>query len=159
MADLEFNSILLAIKNEIGMQLVKTAPMCRTMFATHAVNDVLEKYDATQYERRGSGGGGIEDEKSYEVTVNVPELTMTIESTATGNPRYEKTDGYDPGYITDIIESGEGYNWKRSVIYKEKLPRPWMEEAGDDFVDNLLPIYLDGAMARLLGTEAVKNNG
>lgn len=156
MADPEFNAILNAIRNEIGMQLVKTAPICRTMFATHAENEVLDKYDNTVYERRGKSGGGIEDEKSYEITVDVPNLTMTIESTATGNPRYEKTDGWDPGYITDIIESGEGYNWKHSVIFREQIPRPWMEEAGDDFVDNVLPDYIDGALKKLLGTEAVK---
>ena len=156
MADLEFNSILHAIKSEIGMQMVKLAPTCRTVFATHAKNDVLDAYVPTVYERRGPDGGGIEDEKSYEITVDVPELTMTIESTATGNPRYEKTDGWDPGYITDIIESGEGYNWKHSEIYLEKTPRPWMEEAGNDFVDNVLSFYIDGAMAKLLGAEAVK---
>lgn len=154
-SDLEFNTILLAIRNELGLAMVKSIEPCRTMFAVHAENDVLDKYTPTQYERRGSGGGGIEDERSYEVTVNVPELMMTVESTATGNPEYEKSDGWDPGYITDIIESGEGYNWKRSEIYKEKLPRPWMEDAGNDFVDNLLPVFLDDAMKKLLGTEAV----
>ena len=155
MADLEFNSILFAIKNAIGSEMIKLGPTCRTVFATHADNDVLDKYTPTMYERRGPDGGGIEDEKSYEVTVDVPNLTMTVESTATGNPLYEKTDGWDPGYITDIIESGEGYNWKRSEIYRERLPRPWMEEAGDDFVDNVLAEYIDRAMAKLLGTEAV----
>ena len=158
MADLEFNSILLAIKNEIGMQLIKTAPICRTVFATHAENDVLaeDKYVPTKYKRRGADGGGIEDEKSYEITVDVPNLEMTIESTATGNPRYAGSrDGWDPGYITDIIESGDGYRWKDSEIFQERIPRPWMDEAGDDFVDNVLPIYIDGALKRLLGTEAV----
>ena len=152
MADLEFNTILMAIKNAIGTQMIKQAPICRTMFAAHAENDVLDAYVPTQYERRGKSGGGIEDERSYEVTVDVPNLSMTIESTATGNPRYEKgTDGWDPGYITDIIESGDGYNWKHSDIYKEKYPRPWMQEAGDDFVDNLLMPMIDLAMDNLLG--------
>lgn len=155
MADLEFNSILHAIRNEIGMQLVKTAPICRTVFATHAENDVLHEYVPTEYERRGTNGGGVEDEKSYEITVDVPNLEMTIESTVTGNPRYAASDGWDPGYITDIIESGDGYHWRRSEIFQESIPRPWMDKAGDDFVDNVLPIYIDGALKRLLGTEAV----
>lgn len=151
MADLEFNSILFSIKNEIAHQMIKYGPACRTVFATHAENEVLGAYNPTVYERRGPGGGGIEDERSYEVTVDAQELTMTIESTATGNPLYEKTDGWDPGYITDIIESGDGYNWKHSDIYLEKLPRPWMEEAGNDFVDNVLMPMIDLAMKQLLG--------
>lgn len=151
MADLEFNSILFSIKNEIAHQMIKYGSACVANTVLHAENEVLGAYNPTVYERRGPGGGGIEDERSYEVTVDAQELTMTIESTATGNPLYEKTDGWNPGYITDIIESGDGYNWKHSDIYLERLPRPWMEEAGNDFVDNLLMPMIDIAMKQLLG--------
>lgn len=154
-ADLELSRIIFDIKNEIKYTMIKQIEPCRKMFAQHAQNDVLDKYAPTGYMRRSEDGAyngttGVADEKSYEVTVN--DLSMKIESCVQGNPRYENSrDGWDPGDITGIIESGRGYNWKNSVIYKTGMPRPWMEEAGDDFADNLLMPMIDIALTKLLG--------
>lgn len=155
MADAELDGIIKAIKNEITYTMVRQIEPCRKMFAQHAENDVLDKYSPTAYQRRSENGAfngttGIADERSYEVTVQ--DLTMKIESCVQGNPRYESSrDGWDTGDITGIIESGHGYNWKNSEIYRHPIPRPWMEQAGDDFVDNLLGPMIDIALTNLLG--------
>lgn len=154
-ADLELSRILMDIKNEIRMTMLRNMDSCRKVFAQHAENDVLDMYAPAVYVRRSENGAyngttGIADEKSYEITVQ--DLTMTIESCVQGNPRYENSkDGWDPGDITGIIESGHGYNWKNSEIYRNPIPRPWMEQAGDDFVDNLLGPMIDIALTNLLG--------
>lgn len=159
--DQELQGIVAAIKNEIGYTMIKQMEPCRTIFAQYAQNEVLDKYKPEQYIRRSGENGagpyegttGVADKRSYEITVNNSDLTMTIESTVQGNPRYEGTrDGWDPGDITDIIESGKGYNWKDSKIYGwQPYPRPWMDKAGDDFVDNLLGPMIDIALTKLLG--------
>lgn len=171
MADAEFQSILSAIKKEIAWTMSKQIEACRTTFATHAANEVLgAKFDGyspniagddtdeeKQYIRRsenGPWGGtyGVADERSYEVTVDWNDLSMNIESTVQGNPRYSRSDGWDSGNITDILEGGSGYHWKHSEMYKHQpVPRPWMEQAGDDFVDNLLGPMIDIALTNLLG--------
>lgn len=158
--DQELQGIVAAIKNEIGYTMIKQMEPCRTIFAQYAQNEVLDKYVPMGYIRRSGEDGagpyagttGVADKRSYEITVDNSDLTMTIESTVQGNPRYENSqDGWDPGDITNIIESGKGYNWKRSEIYKQMIPRPWMDKAGDDFVDNLLGPMIDIALTKLLG--------
>ena len=155
--DLELSSIVMSIKNKIDATMRQQTEICKKMFVQHAKNDVLGEYVPTQYKRRsenGSYGGttGVADEQSYDVTVDGNSLTLTIVNDVRGNPRYsESKDGWDSENITDIIESGSGYNWKRSEIYQYNIPRPWMEQAGDDFVDNLLIPMIDIAMAELLG--------
>lgn len=165
MADTELQSILSAIKNEITWTMAKQVDVCRKTFATHAANEVLggaesdgiEDSDDSRYISRtihGPWGGtyGVGDERSYEVTINGEDLSMTIESMVQGNPRYSKSDGWDPGDITDIIEGGSGYHWKHSEIYKRQpVPRPWMEKAGDDFAENVLLPMIDIALTNLLG--------
>lgn len=153
--DSELSGIITAIKDEIKYTMIRQIEPCRQMFAKYAENEVLDKYDPKTYERRSENGAyngttGIADERSYEITVDG--LDMTIESCVQGNPRYENSkDGWDPGDITNIIESGNGYNWKNSEIYKHPMPRPWMDKAGDDFVDNLLAPMIDIALTKLLG--------
>lgn len=154
--DQELQKIVDAITRTISKTMRDSKEACKTMFAQHADNDVLDHYYPTQYVRRSENGPyggttGIADEKSYEV--HVKGLEMTIENKTKGNPRYKTgTDGWDSGNITEIIENGVGYNWRNSEIYRiSPFPRPYMEEAGNDFVDNLLIPMVDIAMKNLLG--------
>ncbi|MBQ3281088.1 MAG: hypothetical protein IJH41_01655 [Eubacterium sp.] len=165
--DSELASIISSIKGEIALTMIKQIEPCRTMFAAYAKERVSgsgddsgyepeEDYWDSHYQSRtlyGPWGGtrGVGDEKSYEITVDARNLTMTIESTVTGNPRYANSDGWDSGNITDIIETGRGYHWENSRIYQQPVARPWMNDAGDDFAENLLMPMLDIAMEKLLG--------
>lgn len=93
--------------------------------------------------------GGLGDWQNYYVS-NPDKLTMTVTNETRGNTYWigRAWDGVDGGYITDIIESGQGYLWQDSKIYHDRTPRPFMEQACDKFVDDyLLPtihsLYFD----------------
>lgn len=152
MADAELGTILKAI--EIGVQQVLN--QCKKPIAVYMAASTQSKvYNAyhssadAKYQRRGSNGG-LADPDNYEVTIDGMEMTVT--NNTKGNPLYQNSDGWDEGYITDLIESGDGYHWKKSEIYQE-MPweRPFMEESGDEFVDDVLSTMLDIKMAEILG--------
>lgn len=168
MADAELDKILGEIRKGIVQAMHEVERSSRDIFAEHAEEDVYKPYDDVretyQYERRGKGPGGIQNPDTYEVKVDDKDLSMSITSNLKGNPMYADCyDGWDSGYITDIIESGVGYHWKTlgplpgSSIYTtyeaagHPLARPWMEKSGDDFVDNLLIPMIDLKMSQLLG--------
>lgn len=107
---------------------------------------VYEKYVPTQYDEPGYptsrryDNGGLMDPDNYPVT-NPDKMTMEVSNETKGNPywRPPRSEGWDPGYINDIIENGVGYNWQDSDIYKmEPYPRPFMAEAVDMFTDRTL---------------------
>lgn len=106
---------------------------------------VYEKYEPTQYDEPGYptsrryDNGGLMDPDNYPVT-NPDKMTMEVANETKGNPywRPPMSEGWDPGYINDIIESGDGYNWQGSVIYNFNIPRPFMAEAVDMFTDRTL---------------------
>lgn len=84
---------------------------------------------------------GIADTWNYEVYSE--KLKLRLVNNTKGNINYQWTQGWDVGYITDIIESGQGYHWKGSDIYQMNLARPFMEDGLDDFVDSYLIPKLD----------------
>lgn len=163
--DLDLANIVNGIKHEIHMQMVNLIPAAKTSFAQGAKNYVLDYYIPTKYKRRTENGPyegttGIGDTESYDVAVDPQELSMTVMSNVTGNPRYSVgTDGWNSGNITEIIESGRGYNWKRSEIYALQIPRPWMERSGDEFVENVLTEFIDMALKNYLGTDSTTVGG
>lgn len=167
MADTELQSIIQAIKNEIQYTMIRNLDACRKVFATTAANEIFggeqdggpseedlaagNKYISRTLHGAFNGTYGVGDERSYEVTVG-KDLSMTIESTVQGNPRYARSQGWDPGNITDIIEGGSGYHWEHSAIYlAQPVPRPWMDKAGEEFAENLLMPMIDIALTNLLG--------
>lgn len=179
--DSELDEILFGIKHEISKQMNVLKKAAQTVFASHAEPDVYDVYDRVretyEYRRRGDGeyGGttGIANPDTYDVEVvqNAEGFEMTIISNLRGNPMYQHTEGWDPGNITDIIETGRGYHWKSyghlpgSTIYTtyeaagHPLPRPWMEKSGDDFVDNNLAEIIDLALKNYLGTDSTTVGG
>lgn len=106
---------------------------------------VYEKYHPTQYDApeypisRRYDNNGLMDPDNYPVT-NPGKMTMEVSNETKGNPywRPPMSEGWDPGYINDIIESGDGYNWQGSLIYNSNIPRPFMAEAVDMFTDRTL---------------------
>lgn len=167
--DEELAGIINAIYAAINAAMHETENACKTTFAQTADNVVYPAYDDVRctegYVRRGSGsyGGttGIANPDTYEVQYG--DLEMTIISNLVGNPMYNDSDGWDPGNITEIIESGTGYHWvSRGRIpgacikrhYEDAgnpLARPWMDKAGDEFADNALMPMIDIALSNLLG--------
>ena len=104
--------------------------------AKSANTRVYPLYFPEEYVRRLESGG-LGDEQNYEVSVNGNLITVSNETS--GNANYSNSEGWDPGYINDIIEKGVGYHWSESKIYGyQPYPRPFMEKGVDDFVD----IYL-----------------
>lgn len=152
MADAELGVILKAI--EIGIR--QTLNECKKPIAVYIAASTQGKvYDAYRsgadvpYQRRETNGG-LKDPDNYEVTVDGMELTVV--NNTKGNPMYQNSQGWDEGYITDLIESGDGYHWTQSEIYRE-MPweRPFMEQSGDEFIDEVFSTMLDMKMAEILG--------
>ena len=107
---------------------------------------VYEKYGPRQYDTpeypisRRYDNDGLMDPDNYPVT-NPDKMTMEVSNETKGNPywRPPRSEGWDPGYINDIIENGVGYNWSGSAIYRmQPYPRPFMAEAVDMFTDRTL---------------------
>lgn len=97
-------------------------------------------YDQPEYPiSRRYDNGGLMDPNNYPV-VNPDKMTMEVSNETKGNPYWaSRSEGWDPGYINDIIEEGVGYHWTRSRIYmSQPYPRPFMEEAVGIFTDRVL---------------------
>ena len=105
--------------------------------AASVVERVYDAYTPTKYKRRYTHDGGLLDTDSYDFKTEQHgnEHTLTVTNMTKGNPNYSLSDGWDAGYITDIIESGKGYHWKKSEIYQTQQPRPFMEEVFDEVPD------------------------
>lgn len=95
---------------------------------------VYERYNPTQYQRRYSrtvgGRGGLAAESSIKVIFDPKKQTVTTTNMAMGRD-YDSVHGvYENNntYLTPIIETGQGYTWKKSWIYRHELPRPFMKE-------------------------------
>lgn len=95
---------------------------------------VYERYSPTQYERRYSkvigGRGGLASEQSVKVIFDAQKQKVTVTNMAMGRDYDAIHDAYQNNntYLTPIIETGQGYSWKKSWIYRHELPRPFMNE-------------------------------
>lgn len=155
MADAEFQNIIDGLKARIESHLdslKKDFSENMALVGSDMIHDESKggyvSHAENPYMNRGSGG--LSDPKNYEVTRDG--MTLTVVNNTKGNPAYSGSDGWDSGYITDIIEGGSGYHWKNSEIYQnEPWPRPFMEETGDMFVDTVLIPTLDAVVAEYLG--------
>lgn len=151
MADAELNSILAEVKNGIQQVLHDYIPVFKDTVAASTGELVYAKYTSpaeVPYMQRESAGG-LADPNNYEVQEG--DLQLTIFNNTTGNAAYSGSDGWDSGYINDIIESGSGYHWRNSEMYRHPVARPFMEKAGDTFVDDILIPLIDMKMKQILG--------
>ena len=160
----DFSDVFADLEKKIDdfMHFDTTHEAASRMFADSTEELVYKKYTPTGYPRydmygegvsRRKGDDGLQDWRNYHV-LNIGRMSMTVINETKGNPVWNPQwnplayDPFDPGYISDIIESGHGYNWKYSVIYRTQQARPFMEEACNRFVDTyLLPtihsLYFD----------------
>ncbi len=119
-----------------GILETAVADLMRKNVVESAKVNVYDKYVPTQYKRRGDDNGAL-DEDCYRTSTEqgYDEVTLRLDALNYGNSRYSSwgehpSQGWDPGRITNIIESGRGYHWTGSKIYQmQPFPRPFMEFA------------------------------
>ncbi len=124
----QFNSIIGRIDTAIDIALQdEVANTMKDLVSQSVETNVYNAYNSNAiqpYVRRGNNGG-LADTSNYITYVGAGH-TLFLENATTGNEEYAP---YDNFRITDIIETGIGYNWETSVIYHTQQPRPFMDEA------------------------------
>lgn len=66
------------------------------------------------------------------------DMGVEVESPVMGNPAYAPpaSSGWNPGYISHIIESGDGYPWLSKGSDMDTIgPRPYLTEGMKDYVN------------------------
>ena len=83
------------------------------------VYDAYERGDYMPYVRRDEVGkpGGLQDWSVMESKYDPSTMTLEVQDDDTGR------------LIAPVVESGKGYQWRKSEIYKSKQARPFHEEA------------------------------
>ncbi len=113
------------------------------------VENVYAAYEPTEYERRGDNYG-LSDINCYRTTTeqDLTGVILRLENLAYGNARYASwgrrpSQGWDPGKITNLIETGKGYHWTGSKIYRSMpYPRPFMEAALEKTMTEAEPVLV-----------------
>ena len=112
----------------------------RVAMVDSARTRVYDAYSPKVYERRMT----LTDPSHYRFYFQ--DLGVEVESPIMGNPAYAPpaSSGWNPGYISHIIESGDGYPWavkeKVPLEYNPEtkgyaIPRPYLTEGMKDYVN------------------------
>jgi hypothetical protein len=121
------------IRNALETEVKKVA--VQTM-QSEVVTSVYDKYTPTQYERTG----GLAQEQNIKSTL-INDNTLEIE-----NVREDEETGR---LVAPVVESGTGYTWKESQIYKRQpFPRPFVENTAKDLEDGLARKALTDGLKR-----------
>lgn len=93
--------------------------MAKYLLSQSVKENVYPLYSPTQYNRR-MDEGGLSDVRTYEATAD--DSTGDLHEIQIADNRYE----------VGVVESGEGYTWKRSMIYQmQPYPRPYFSPADE----------------------------
>ena len=107
---------------------------------------VYDAYNPKMYQRRMT----LVDPSHYVFTNE--NMGISVESPIMGNSAYEPpaSSGWNPGYISHIIESGDGYPWLSKGSDMNTIgPRPYLTEGMKDYVNTRADSDLaDGLRAR-----------
>lgn len=107
---------------------------------------VYDAYNPQKYQRRMT----LIDPSHY--VFQNEDMGITVESPITGNPAYAPpaSSGWNPGNISHIIESGNGYPWLSKGSDMGRIgPRPYLTEGMKDYVNTRADADLaDGLRAR-----------
>jgi hypothetical protein len=107
---------------------------------------VYDAYNPQKYQRRMT----LIDPSHY--VFQNEDMGITVESPITGNPAYAPpaSSGWNPGNISHIIESGNGYPWLSKGSDMDRIgPRPYLTEGMKDYVNTRADADLaDGLRAR-----------
>ena len=87
------------------------------------VYDAYERGDYMPYRRRDEDGrpGGLQDWDVMDARYDPSAMTLEVQD--------KSRDDESGRLIAPVVESGKGYQWKKSKIYKTKQARPFHEEA------------------------------
>lgn len=112
------NAVADAINNEV-------ADAVKEKLTESVQNRVYAAYTPANYNRRG-GNGGLADKENYHHTMAASgnKIVLAVSNDTTGNPDRSI-------FITNIIETGAGYNWNGIVP-----ARPFMDEGLQDGISN-----------------------
>lgn len=134
-------AVVKEIENEMQTIMHDSIDDFKDAVAKSAEDNVYAAYTSNAeepYQRRKSSGG-LSDTENYEVEEG--RLSLTLYNNTRGNEAYAppNSDGWNPGFITGIIESGKGYHWKQSDIFKQQpYKRLFMTIAQNNFIDDIL---------------------
>ncbi|TPG68711.1 hypothetical protein EEL31_09355 [Brevibacillus laterosporus] len=115
----ELNSYLVS---QINSSLIDVGEETKKTMQKRVDTDVYESYTPTTYKRTGKLKDDIE--------VSLSNNTVSISPTRSENEKY----------IPRIIETGEGYDWINSRIYKSKQKRPFVQNTKEEIIDKKLHI-------------------
>lgn len=144
----EYNKAMAQLRADINDVIQND--MCdgiRVAMVDSARTRVYEAYpNPKRYVRRWT----LTDPSHYQFYFH--DLGVEVESPITGNPAYAPpaSSGWNPGYISHIIESGDGYPWfSKGSDMDEIGPRPYLTEGMKDYVNTRADADLaDGLRAR-----------
>lgn len=133
-----------------AMMLQKLVVIIRTEIATliqehQRLRIQTDVYD--YYDRIRGGYNPKPDGSHYRRTY---ELKDNINISNINNGAVVANDSHDEN-ILQIVESGQGYNWRNSMIAQLQLPRPFFSNTIDDINRGLL----DGDIARILSSHGI----
>jgi hypothetical protein len=120
-----FDDVIKDTQMKINITLQKEiAEDIKALMKQHIKNDVYDAYTSSAkvpYVRRKENGGLL-DNNNFQITFVKGQLI--VKNITKGKDNNE--------WIIPIIETGKGYTWEESEIYKTKLSRPFNELTQDD---------------------------
>lgn len=118
----EINEILTKVDNTVNRCLeTDISDIADACIQLRVASNVYAQYEPTEYERRGTAGG-LADPGMYTHDVDGASHTLTVS---------------DNRHEVEVVESGVGYTWERSRIFRmQPFPRPYFEDAQDDVYAN-----------------------
>lgn len=128
-----------AVEHELAEEL-------RNAIRDSVYKRVYSVYKPTQYVRRADKNG-LSDTSQYITEVysagNI--ASNSASSTVEVYMPFVTDNKWNAGAdLVAVIESGDGYTWEHSEIYKSRMPRPFLQEAAEDIINDR---SADGAVA------------
>lgn len=115
----------------------------KELIKEHVETDVYAKYQPSQYMRRKENGGLLDD-NNYLVKPIKDGVSITNITTDNGysEEMYGDFGTHPDTWIVPIIETGIGYSWTESRIYKKPFARPFIDNTRNDLFKGLGRQYL-----------------
>lgn len=84
---------------------------------------VYDAYTPTQYIRRKQNGGLLDD-KNIKHHLSTNNHTLYVQNIT------------DNGFTVETVETGMGYTWENSSIYKNPFPRPFHKPSEEELINS-----------------------
>lgn len=150
MADLTPNQVQEIIKQKIITAICRDVikNVVSELHKQAIQTEVYDAYDPTQYNRQYNNGGLIDDD-NFDWDVHLDNDSVTLLMKNITNPVNRNISSDD---LMNIIESGIGYDWENSNIYKSMpYPRRFIQKTRELIEENRV-LFID-----LLKNELIRN--